>query len=257
MAGYRSMLFVFCLFFFFSGSVYAFQGAGCVGECVDCHTLSEREASVLLKTDRFGAEIVDIKMSPVKGLWEVTVSQGGRRFPIYIDFGKKYLVEGRFIALADLGKPISLRKIDLSKIPLDDALVMGNPDAEKKVIVFDDPDCPYCKKLHGELKKVLAKRKDIVFYIKLYPLSIHPDAYKKSKTILCKRSVELLEDAFAGKSLPEPDCPAKEVDENIKLAKELKIKGTPAIILPDGRLVPGYVNADILVGLIDNPPVEE
>jgi len=105
------------------------------------------------------------------------------------------------------------------------------------------------------MKKVLEKRKDIAFYLKLFPLiKLHPKAYEKSMTIVCKKSLELLEDNFAGKKLPPPECKTKEVDENLKLGERLGISGTPAIILPDGGIIPGYKNADALIQLIDRKP---
>ncbi len=103
------------------------------------------------------------------------------------------------------------------------------------------------------MKKIVEKRKDIAFYIKLYPLTrIHPAAYEKSKTILCEKSLKLLEDAYEGRQLPKPKCEAKEIDENIKLASELGISGTPAIILSDGMVIMGYLTAEKLIELIDS-----
>ncbi|MBI5286846.1 MAG: DsbC family protein [Deltaproteobacteria bacterium] len=226
---------------------HAFQGPpGCGQECSSCHTLTKDEAATILK-----AEVKDVRSGPVKGLWEVEGIQNGNRFIVYLDFAKKHLIlVNRFIAVEAISAPPQFRKLDLSKIPLNDALIMGNPKAKAKIIIFDDPDCPYCKKLHEEVKRILEKRDDIAFYIKLYPLDIHPKAYDKSKTIQCKKSIKLLEEAFEGKEFPRPDCPAKEIDENIKLAKELGIAGTPAIILPDGRLIPGYVDAPTLLNLL-------
>lgn len=105
------------------------------------------------------------------------------------------------------------------------------------------------------MKKILEKRKDIAFYLKLFPLvKLHPKAYEKSMTIVCKKSLELLEDVFAGKNIPEPKCQTSEVDNNIKLADRLGITGTPAIILPNGGIVPGYKNAETLIPLIDGKP---
>ncbi len=103
------------------------------------------------------------------------------------------------------------------------------------------------------MKKVIEKRKDIAFYIKLYPLvSIHPSAYEKSKTILCEKSLKLLEDAYEGNPLPKPTCEAKEIDVNIKLAAELGISGTPTIIMPKGRVIIGFRTAEELMDLIDS-----
>ncbi|MBI5682659.1 MAG: DsbC family protein [Deltaproteobacteria bacterium] len=222
------------------------QIQGCGKECTDCHKITLEEAKNILK-----AEVKSIGMSPVKGLWEIRGIQEGNDFTAYLDFAKKYVVLARFIPISDIGKPASQRRIDPSQIPLEDALVIGSPNAPLKIIIFDDPDCPYCRELHKEAKKIIEKRKDIAFYIKLYPLQSHPKAYEKSKAILCKKSVKMLEDAFEGKELPKPGCEAKEIDENIKLAKTLGIDGTPFIILPDGRVIPGYVDADALLNILE------
>lgn len=100
------------------------------------------------------------------------------------------------------------------------------------------------------MKKIIKDRDDIVFYIKMFPIRSHPQAYKKSKAIVCEQSLKLLDDAFAGKSMPEPSCETSEVDDNIRLAESLGISATPTIILPDGAIVPGYKDADTLVNLI-------
>ncbi len=101
------------------------------------------------------------------------------------------------------------------------------------------------------MKKIVEKRKDIAFYLKLYPLSIHKEAYWKAKTIVCKQSLQLLEDCFTGKKIEKFDCNTKEVDETIKLAESLGITGTPAIVLPDGRLRIAALPENDLLNLID------
>ncbi|MEK7774064.1 MAG: DsbC family protein [Deltaproteobacteria bacterium] len=234
---------------------FAFQGPGCTGTCTECHSLTKDEASKLLKADKFQALIKDVRMGPVKGLWEVEFSKGDKSGVVYIDFLKKFLVEANFTPLEKLAEePKPLRKVDIGKIPLDKAVVLGDPKAEKKVIVFDDPECTYCAKLHEEIKKIIEKRKDVAFLIKLFPLNMHPGAYEKSKSIICgEKPATLLDDAFAGKKLPRAACAAQEIDNNIKLAKELGITGTPAVIFPDGRLMPGYAPADTLLNFLDNP----
>jgi thiol:disulfide interchange protein DsbC len=100
------------------------------------------------------------------------------------------------------------------------------------------------------MKKVIEKRKDIAFFIKMYPLPMHKGAYEEAKAIVCEKSLALLEDAFAKKPLPAPKCDTKAVDDNIKLGEKLGVRGTPAIILPDGIVVPGYKDADSLIALI-------
>ena len=102
------------------------------------------------------------------------------------------------------------------------------------------------------MKKVVNERKEIAFYIKLFPLKSHPEAYEKSKSIVCKKSLALLDEAFEKKPLPKPDCETLEVDENIKLALKLGITSVPALVLPDGRLLVGYKDAKTLMTLIGN-----
>ncbi len=104
------------------------------------------------------------------------------------------------------------------------------------------------------MKTIIKNRKDIVFYIKLFPLSIHKDAYRKSKIIVCERSLKLLDEAMEGKEIKGRECNTDIIDKNISLAKSLGITGTPAIILPDGRLISGYRTANELIKLIDKKP---
>ncbi len=100
------------------------------------------------------------------------------------------------------------------------------------------------------MKKIVEERKDIVFYIKLFPLRIHPEAYEKSKAIVCENSLALLEEAFDKKPLPKPKCDTPIIDENIKLAEKLGISSLPVLILPDGRMIQGYRDSKTLINLI-------
>jgi thiol:disulfide interchange protein DsbC len=102
------------------------------------------------------------------------------------------------------------------------------------------------------MKKIIEERKDIAFYLKVYPLKNHPEAYEKSKSILCERSLALLEDAFEKKPIPKPKCETSAVDENMRLADKIGVKSVPSVILPDGRIIPGYKDAKTLVNLIGN-----
>ena len=98
---------------------------------------------------------------------------------------------------------------------------------------------------------MLEERKDIAFYIKLYPLPMHKDAYGKAKTVVCEKSLALLEDAFAKKSIPPAKCETSVIDDNLKLAEKLGIRGTPAIIMPNGIIIPGFKDAPSLIADID------
>jgi len=142
------------------------------------------------------------------------------------------------------------QRVDFSKIPLDQGLVMGNVLVPRKVAVFTDPVCPYSRELHKEMEKVLQEGKDIVFYIFLYPLPVHPDAYWKSKSILCNKSLKMLEDAYAGKEISHLECDSKEIDTHLKLAATLRIAGIPTLVLSDGRNRNGPITAEHLIDFI-------
>jgi thiol:disulfide interchange protein DsbC len=86
----------------------------------------------------------------------------------------------------------------------------------------------------------------------MFPLSMHPGSYEKAKAIVCEKSIALLEDAFAKKELPKAKCETTVLDENIKLAEKLGIRGTPALIFPDGSVVPGAVDAKAIIAKVGN-----
>jgi thiol:disulfide interchange protein DsbC len=217
---------------------------------MECHKVDKKEIDVLIKKLSPGLSVIDIKLAPVKGLWQVEIDGGeGKRGALFLDYAKKHiLVLNQLIPVEAIGKP---RKIDFSKLSLKEALVLGAETAKVKVAVFTDPDCPYCRKLHEEMKQVVEKRRDIAFYLFLYPLPMHKDAYKKVQAILCEKSLGLLDDAFAGKAMPEPTCGNERVEKILALGRELKFEGTPTLVRGDGTVLSGYLATDKLIDWID------
>lgn len=252
------------LFLLNSPHVYGF--GGCEEDCAKCHSLEQREAEqILAKMKATDAKVAGIKMSPVRGLWEVSFDNRGRRDILYVGFSKKQVMRGTIIDFdapgngvkpapekrpVETGQQSDARYVETAKISLADALVVGDNRATQKVVVFTDPDCPYCSKLHAELKKVIAENKDIVFYLKLMPLKIHPDSYWKSQSIMCSGSLQMLEDNFEKKPIPRPSCQSPVIEENLRLATELGISGTPTLIMPDGFVLFGGRNAKGILDLV-------
>lgn len=224
-------------------------------QCADCHTLSPEEAGYLL--GRQADRVLGVEPSDVAAMWVVEVEKNGRRFPVYIDFMKNHVLRGEVVRLQDgenltKQRQANLNRVDVTRIPLGDALVLGEADAPKQVVIFTDPQCSFCKKLHGAMKEVVQRDPAIVFYIKMLPLNIHPDADMIARSIVCNRSLALLEDSFAGRPVPPPLCRGEEVDRTIALARELGIRATPTLVLPDGRPFTGFRDSDTLLKMLDS-----
>ena len=214
-------------------------------------TLSKEQAISALKD--LQGEVTDVAPSEIPGLYQVTVRMQDRNIPIYLDATGNYMFSGNIIDLKqrrnlteDLFRRIN--PVDISTIPLDDALILGDPKAPQRIVVFTDPHCPYCSQLHQVLYQAIEADPSLVFLIKLLPLQ--QSSQRISQTILCNRSMEQLEQAFAGKALPEPQCQTDTLQRNQALAQSLQINGTPALILPNGQLHAGYRPFEPLMQLI-------
>jgi len=125
---------------------YAFKESG---DCSKCHALSEQEMVPLLGKIRApDAKVLDIRPAPVKGFWEVALDRRGQRFVIYVDFSKKFASPGPLIEFATgqdrtrerIAQLNDARRVDMSKLAVKDALIVGKETASKKVFVFLDPD---------------------------------------------------------------------------------------------------------------------
>ncbi|MEW6418906.1 MAG: disulfide isomerase DsbC N-terminal domain-containing protein [Nitrospirota bacterium] len=137
----------FILIFFVAITAITLSMVPCVfgEEEQSAQILIKEDATNLLKEINPDVKIIEVRQSPVKGLWEVAVESKGRKGIVYIDSSKKYLVSGSIVDLktkANLTQErfIELNKVDVSLIPLDDAIVMGDKGAKHHVIVFSDPD---------------------------------------------------------------------------------------------------------------------
>lgn len=247
-------LFTIVALLFFSQPALAMTADGCgAGTCNDCHSITKEETVQLLGS--MVDKVNSVEFSEVPGMWVAEVEKGDKKLPVYIDFSKQYLVSGNVIRLGDKENLTRMRaarmnKVDVATIPLDDALLLGKASAKTKVIVFTDPECPYCKKLHAELKEVVRLNPDIAFLIKLFPLKMHPNAYEISKSIVCNNSMEFLELSFAGKPVPPASCDTQVVDQTLAIGAQLGVRSTPTLVLPDGLVLPGFKDATALMTLI-------
>lgn len=232
------------------------QGGCGTQECSQCHTMTVKEADELLSFA--GVTVKSVKPAPARGLFEVFFEQGGKIGIVLVDFAKKHLIQGMVIDLAtkepvaahdsDIPKPKQFTGVDPNLIPVSSAFLMGNPKGSKKLYVFTDPDCPYCRTLHAELIKLEKAAPDVAIMIMLYPLPMHPQAYDKARTVLSTKSRKHLDHAFEGKEIPKPkgDAGKGAVDAVLKFTQEQGINGTPMILLPDGKIYQGQRTAEAI-----------
>ena len=259
------MLKVLCITVAFTiilvSSSFAMAKEGCGGVCATCHSLTEKEATELLK--KTGGTVTSVKQSPSRGLFELLVERDGQKGILLMDFSKKHLIQGMVVDIEKL-EPVSAHQlntqqpkqqtsVDVTTIPVSNAVIIGNPKGSKKIYVFTDPDCPYCRKGHDELNKLAKIAPDVAIHIMLFPLPMHPAAYDKSRTIIETKDHGLLDKAFAGKDVPKPtkESSKKAIDEIVKFANANGISGTPTMVMPDGKIQVGMRDAETMKKMLD------
>ncbi|AZN36639.1 DsbC family protein [Iodobacter ciconiae] len=187
-------------------------------------------------------EITSISTTPMKGIYEVVI---GKRQIVYTDIKGEYILAGDMIDLAKKSslteqRTAELQKTDFSKLPLDQAIKDVRGDGSRVLVVFSDPDCPYCKRLERESLNGI---NNVTIYTFLMPLSIHPDAERKSKVIWCAADKHAAWSNFMLKDQMAEGAGTCEnpIEKNMKLAESLGISGTPALIFKSGQIVSGAI----------------
>jgi thiol:disulfide interchange protein DsbC len=132
-----SMIFILALLFMPAANAFASEKAE--------KRLTKEEASILMKQLSPEIEVISVQPAPVEGLWEIVAKARGQVNILYMDSSRQNVFLGSIVNLQtklDLTRLRldDIKKIDVSEIPLDDALVMGDEGAKHKVIIFDDPD---------------------------------------------------------------------------------------------------------------------
>jgi len=195
-----------------------------------------------------------IAPSPIKGISEVLV--GPRLY--YVTNDGKYLIQGSLIEVSSRtdvseARRKSIRLDAVNAVGEDNMIVFPARKPKHTITVFTDIDCGYCRKLHKEVDQF--NDKGITVRYLMFPRSgVNTSSYYKAVSVWCEDDRNAaLTDAKAGKSLPRAECD-NPVKAHMDLGKLLGVTGTPAIVLDDGELLPGYVPAVKLARVLDKKP---
>ena len=190
------------------------------------------------------AKIDEVTRSPIAGLWEVRY--GGTEILYTDDKGEFVFVNGSMVdtkTRVDLteARIEKLLAVDFDKLPLKDAIVVKQGNGARKLAVFEDPNCGYCKRFERDL----ATLKDVTVYTFLLPI-LGPDSVAKSRDIWCaKDNVKAWRGWMVDNQLPPKAgaCDASALDRNLAFSRIHRINGTPALIFEDGTRKPGALPA--------------
>ena len=199
-------------------------------------------------------KVVDeIKPAGVSGLYEVRVN-GSEIY--YTDAKGDFLIDGQIIETKTRrniteDRIAKLTAIPFDSLPIKDAFTLVRGNGQRKMAVFEDPNCGYCKRFERDLQKV----DNVTVYLFLYPV-LGPDSVKKSQDIWCAKDRVaawqdwMLRDQAAGAA--NAACDTGAVARNVELGRKYKITGTPTLLFVNGARIPGAIdNARVEQALAD------
>ena len=188
-------------------------------------------------------KIDEVTKTSIPGLYEIRVGTD----ILYTDEQGNYIIEGQLIETKTRTnlteqRVAKLTAIDFKALPLKDAMVWKQGTGERKLVIFADPNCGYCKKFERDLLTV----KDITVYTFLYPI-LGPDSTEKSKQIWCAKDNAKVWRDWMIKGTPigeSPTCDTSALARNVALGRKHRINGTPGVDYEDGKMQPGAVGAE-------------
>ena len=197
-----------------------------------------------------GAVISSVGKTSYGGLYEAVIDGE----VLYVTADGKYLFLGTLIDTTTkrnltAARMAKLQEVKWDSLPFANAIKIVKGDGSRKLAVFSDPDCPFCKRFESELTKV----DNITIYTFLTPIeNLHPAAINVAKQIWCEKDRVGAWNSYMLKA-EKPKAAAScdnPVDENIALSNRLNVSGTPTLIFENGQRVPGLVPADKLETLL-------
>lgn len=201
---------------------------------------------------QMGGEPQSVTKAPLTGLYEVVLDEK----VFYSDENGDFFVFGELIdaktqRYLTRERTQKLVAVKVNSLLPDSAIKIVKGNGKRKLTVFSDADCPYCKKLEQDLAKVT----DVTIYVLLYPIdNLHPQSAEKSKAIWCAPDrVKAWNDWMLKNTLPKNKAACETPIAKIaEVGRRLRVDGTPTLIFSDGRRVPGAIPAAEIEKLLNS-----
>jgi thiol:disulfide interchange protein DsbC len=205
----------------------------------------EQSVLSMLKTARPDIQFTFLGESPMPGVYEVQVTNGP---VLFVHEQGEYLFEGGLLKVSESGivdtmeERKAIKRRDVFAARSTDDMIIFKPEGESKAImnVFTDVDCGYCRKFHQEVPELNAMGIE-VRYLAFPRAGIPSSSYNKIAKAWCAEDQQdALTKVKSGRSVDVEVCEDNPVAEQYAFGTQLGVTGTPAIILMDGTLIPGY-----------------
>lgn len=186
-------------------------------------------------------KIDEVSKTGIPGIYELRIGNDIK----YTDERGDYVFEGSLFetkGLTNLTKARidKLTAFDFASLPLKDAVVWKQGSGARKLVVFADPNCGYCKQLEEQMLQV----KDVTVYTFLYPI-LGGDSPEKARDIWCAKDSGVVWRDWMIRGKPPArsigSCDASALERNLALGKSHRIEGTPALVFEDNKRVTGAV----------------
>ena len=195
-------------------------------------------------------KIEEISKTPMPGVFEIRV-QGNEIF--YADAKGDFLIQGALIDTKQKRNLTEERTDKLSAVafdslPLKFAFTQVRGNGKRKLVVFSDPNCGYCKRFERDLQKI----DNVTLYHLMYPV-LGEDSRVKSRNIACaKDKAKTWNDwMLQGVTPPTVACDNHNIDAIVEFGKKNRINGTPTMFVADGTRVPGAIDAAQIEALLN------
>jgi len=194
-------------------------------------------------------KIEEVSRTPMTGLFEVRLSTNEI---YYSDAEGNFLIQGNLIDTKSRRnlteeREAKLGAIDFNTLPLKDAITLVRGNGKRKLAVFEDPNCGYCKRFERDLSKV----DNITIYLFLYPI-LGADSTDKARNVWCAKDPAHAWTQLMGREQApaSAQCNTAAIERNIEFGRKYKITGTPTLIAQDGSRVPGAINTSQIEKLL-------